>query len=286
MSVSPVINLVILLSFTYFIGSLLVSTINEAISSVFKMRSRTLKEGIEKLLFQPDWKAYVEHEFLKNPFIQSLMKSPKKLPSYIPSKNFALAILEHCKFYDCAQSLDDMKKSVENCVLPASMRNVVVAMLHHTQGNVEKMQIELEQFYNNAMDRVTGWYKEKVQYMIIVISFLFAAFLNVDTISIITSSLHDKKNLEETADKIAASVPNMRLAGDSVIIERAEGSINVKSYPSKLKRDNGGGVPDTTTTDVTTGLANAKASVAGFRALTLLYEQNTNNSLGYKRPED
>lgn len=37
---SPVLDLVILLSFTYFIGSLILSAINEAIAGAFRLRQK------------------------------------------------------------------------------------------------------------------------------------------------------------------------------------------------------------------------------------------------------
>ena len=97
MQISPIINLILLLAFTYFIASLLVTSVNEAIAGVFKLRQKQLKMGLTNLFFtqKEAWVKYIEGEFMSSPFIESLKKDPESFPAYIPAKNFALASLSY-----------------------------------------------------------------------------------------------------------------------------------------------------------------------------------------------
>src|SRR5207253_1956872 len=90
---SPVVSLVILLSFTYFIGSLVLSAINEAISGFLRMRSNDLKRSMEGLFFEDGWKNYIRNHFNKTPAMQSLMKKKGKYPAYIASTSFVQALI-------------------------------------------------------------------------------------------------------------------------------------------------------------------------------------------------
>ena len=83
---SPVLDLVILLSFIYFVGSLILSTINEAIASLWRMRPGQLETSLQDLFFDDGtWKNWVQTTLKANPNIQSLMKASDKYPSYIPA---------------------------------------------------------------------------------------------------------------------------------------------------------------------------------------------------------
>ena len=51
MEISPIINVILLLAFTYFIASLLVTSVNEAIGGSLKLRQKQLKAGLTNLFF-------------------------------------------------------------------------------------------------------------------------------------------------------------------------------------------------------------------------------------------
>lgn len=53
------------------------------------------------------------------------------------------------------------------------------------EKDVEKFKAAVEGWFNSAMDRVSGWYKRFAQKWMILIAFVLAAVLNVDTIHIV-----------------------------------------------------------------------------------------------------
>ena len=89
MSLSDILQVVIGLSFLYASLSLIASGANELISSVLALRARSLEKGIRNLLDDPAASA----EIYEHPLIRSLFRA-RRIPSYIPSSKFALALLD------------------------------------------------------------------------------------------------------------------------------------------------------------------------------------------------
>src|SRR5579864_4837591 len=91
---STVLDLVILLSFTYFIGSLLISSLQEIIATVLNWRANDLEKALDGLLFDSNWKSFLKDKVYKSPFFTVLQRDANKFPSYIPAGNFARAVIQ------------------------------------------------------------------------------------------------------------------------------------------------------------------------------------------------
>lgn len=83
---SAVMEALIALAFLYLLLSVVCSTLNEFISRVMKARHRTLVKGLEHLLVDPQ----LRQELLDHPLVKVLGKEP----TYIPSKTFAMALVD------------------------------------------------------------------------------------------------------------------------------------------------------------------------------------------------
>src|ERR1041384_1363591 len=110
---SPVINLVILLSFTYFVWSLMLSAINEFIISIFKYRQRNLKNALENLFFDPTWKTFFQDKLINSPHLESLFRKKGKYPAYIPSSNFVYSIIEQIGPENFSADLTNLSASID-----------------------------------------------------------------------------------------------------------------------------------------------------------------------------
>jgi hypothetical protein len=154
---SNVLEIAIGLIFVYSLLSLLCSTINEQVIVRFlDWRATTLENGIATMLDTipntPTGQRLTTSKFYGHPLIQSITGRKGK-PSYISSHTFALALKD---------ILEDLK--IDLSTLPV-----------------------LKPIWDQIMDRVTGWYKRKVQLVIFLLGLGIAVVLNVDTISIIAS---------------------------------------------------------------------------------------------------
>lgn len=231
---SPILDLVILLSFTYFVGSLMLTAINESISAGLKTRAKDLKVALENLLFDGDWKKFAKDKVFASQHIKSLMKNQKQFPSYIPAQNFVLTIIEQIKSENFTKA--NVLKGIEEAKLPDAMKNVLKDLWAKAQANTSVAQNELasfekgiENFYNNAMDRASGWYKRKTRRIIIVTGFILSAILNIDTIKITNDALSDKSRLAKTVDNIIASLPDLS-KDESIKINAGNDTIRITHY--------------------------------------------------------
>jgi hypothetical protein len=204
---SPIIDVAITLSFTYFMLSLIISAFNEFVYSLLSKRGKMLKQAICDLLFDDDgkWKAFVTKKIYTSPQIQCLQKSPGKFPSYIPAANFATAVIDTMrtdgKLLDMNTIRDYLTNTTADNVLPLQLRLALLPMFERAQGDVQKLQAQIETFYNNAMDRVTGWYKRQTSKVIFFIALTICVLGNIDTINMVRKLWGDPQLAAKT-DKI------------------------------------------------------------------------------------
>jgi hypothetical protein len=228
---SSILDLIIFLSFTYFIGSLMLSAINESIAAGLQTRAKDLKKTLQNLLFDSQWKTFVKGNIFESQHIKSLMNNAKQFPSYIPAQNFILTIIEQIGQGNYTKQ--NITAGINNSPLPASMKNVLHDLWQKAQANISATQTEMaafekeiENYYNNAMERATGWYKRKIRRILLIMGFVLAAFLNIDTIKITNDALKDKKRLAEAVDKIVDDLPALQ-PGQSVTVNASGDSATI-----------------------------------------------------------
>jgi hypothetical protein len=178
---SNVLEVAIGIVFVYLLLSLLCSTLNEFVITRFlALRATTLEAGIRNLLSDLDEKGPTT-DFYNDPMIKGLAKEGRfdKLlkrqskPSYIPSHYFALAL----------------KNVSQNFTSPSNpqLQKTLATLINPVRGDLEKEIAIVEKWFNDAMDRVSGWYARKVQLILLILAFVFVVILNVDTISLVSS---------------------------------------------------------------------------------------------------
>jgi hypothetical protein len=111
-----------------------------------------------------------------------------KLPSYIPSANFALAVLE--------------LRKTGRTPLPQNLRSALDAFEMKAKGDLNMLQRELENWYDSSMDRVSGWYKRRTQMILAALGLAAAIAVNADCIDI-ARRLSTDPNLRQSVARIA-----------------------------------------------------------------------------------
>ncbi|MGZ6385864.1 MAG: hypothetical protein ACXWOL_10560, partial [Ktedonobacteraceae bacterium] len=142
-----------------------------------------------------------------NPLIKGLSQNafsenPRK-PSYIPSNLFAQAVVA----LDVVQAYKSNTVS-QNSAIPQAL----ASLLQKANGNPQKELEYIENWYDDTMDRVSGWYKRNVQLIIFILGLVIVVGLNVDTIAIITNISNDsviRAGLISAVQGSAASPPQI-----------------------------------------------------------------------------
>ena len=209
---SYVLEVAIGLVLVYMLVSLLCSTINEqVIARFFNLRANTLEAGIKNMLAGIGTSGgaldTLVEQVYKNPRIKALSQNaasdnPRK-PSYIPADTFALALIDVVQAYKNTPG-------AANSPLP----DALTLLLDKANLDPAKELANIEKWYNDTMDRVSGWYKRRVQLIIFALGLLIVVGLNIDTISIITTISNDtvlRSALVASAQGSASSPSNPSL---------------------------------------------------------------------------
>src|SRR6185295_3850195 len=59
----------------------------------------------------------------------------------------------------------------------------MLALYRTTSGEAKEFQHAAEQWFDDSMERVSGWYRRKVQLMLFVIATIVVVLLNADTLT-------------------------------------------------------------------------------------------------------
>jgi hypothetical protein len=212
---SLILDVGIGLVFVYFILSLLCSVIVESVASLRKWRAKTLLKGVNELIFAPQEPLSpqaTEDEQLKvkavtaanDNFLQAFKRSPLFLgqtPSYISSRSFVLALLETVKNHPKEgttpaqvplNSVENIKQLVTALPQECYIKKALLPILELAGIDLDKAMEGMEKWYDESMDRVTGWYKRHSQVIALVVAFLVAFALNADTFQIATTLYSDQ----------------------------------------------------------------------------------------------
>jgi hypothetical protein len=114
----------------------------------------------------------------------TIQVDPLLLPSYIPSRTFALALIDvlNVNKKEGPEAMAAIKAALATCNNKAAQALLTLAI--DAKGDVGVFQENLEEWYNDAMDRVSGWYKRYTQRALIGIGLLLAIALNVSSVRV------------------------------------------------------------------------------------------------------
>ena len=179
---STILDVAIGIIFIYLLVSLVISAINELVAAMLKSRATNLSQGIQALLQDPSQAGWVARLY-QHPLIQSL-SPPNSKPSYIPSRTFALALLDLVApaTTDGSRTLADLKAGMVN--LPEPLQKTLTNLLDEAQHDVERLKTQIEIWFNNGMDRASGWYKRKTQWFQFFLGLTIVIVLNIDSVHI------------------------------------------------------------------------------------------------------
>lgn len=194
---SFMLDVAIGLVFVYLVLSLLCSAISEALEHYLRYRAHYLRQGIEKLLLSgnADLAASVyAHPLIKSLYTQSVFEGKGRSggPSYIPSRQFVLALLDIVTSQQTATTVAQLRTAIEaNKTLPPPVTQALRTLINDAGDDIEKVKTNIQQWFDGSMDRVSGWYKRRAQFVLLIIGAIVSVVINVDTMSIIDTLSND-----------------------------------------------------------------------------------------------
>ena len=182
---STVLDVIIGLVFVYLLLSILCTAANEWVAALTKRRGEMLRRGIHQLLEnQPtresgDADAFVQ-EFYRHPLVTSMMHGGSH-PTYLSPRNFAAVVTDLTTAAKPGTiSFDDLEAGAKD--LPdGTVKKSLLALVQHSDKRLDAAQSAIEGWFNDAMDRVSGWYKRRTQLWTIIIATALTVVANADT---------------------------------------------------------------------------------------------------------
>lgn len=249
---SGVLDVVIGLVFIYLLYSLLATILQEMIASWFSFRSKNLERAIVRMLedksFSTSWfsgitglfrksgsssrAGGVSREFYDHPLIKFLAESNNRsMPSYIKRETFSKVVVDllHGEATKPGEdlrpliqkALDDSRTGAGNIPIGPETLRYLRSVWAEAQGDIRKFRESLENWFDETMERATGWYKKHVQFILFFIGLALAIAFNVDTIRIVGKLEKDPKlreQLVQQADAFIKANPDL----DKQILEQQQ----------------------------------------------------------------
>lgn len=181
---STVLEVAIGLTFCYGTVALIVTTLQEALASVFRLRANTLLAGVKSMLNDPHFNALAQAVYghpLVNPHDDGSASDERALkhkPSYIEPLHFAIALVDSIQ--KNGGDYASLKAAIE--AIPDPQLRRALTGLYQRAGDLRQFQHLVAGWFDNAMARMSGVYKRKQLLVSFLLSLLLAIMLNIDSI--------------------------------------------------------------------------------------------------------
>jgi hypothetical protein len=249
---SPLVDVAIGLAFVFFLVSLICAGINEVIAAIFRLRARFLEKSLRQLLAYGG-NGSPTQELLNHPLITVSAAGSKTMPSYISARTFSLALLDTLAPAEAANAgdrnlLESLRASLQT--LPEDLKRQLLPILDETEADLEKLRTGIEKWFDDTMDRVSGWYKRRSQWFLFGIAIAVTIGLNISAVRIADRLWND----ESVRSSVANAASQAAQAGNST-----GGTTSSSSTGGPTSSNSAGGASSTGTT-TTTGTAGAQTT--------------------------
>lgn len=198
----------VLLLFT--VLSIMVSAVNEYISNFLNLRARNLWRFLDTVIVNEAQGISLKTEdFYRTTTPAAVMDdgSMKKsaLPTYIKAADFSSGVLNMLRPYmgnndpTTPVSLEGLREATNKLNDDSPLKQTLLTCLDKAEGDINRARWALENWYDGAMDRISGAYKKNVQRVVFGIGLVLAVTLNIDTINFVNSLLRNPALRESIA---------------------------------------------------------------------------------------
>ena len=181
MSLGTVLDVVIGLVFTYLLLGIIASGFQELWVAIINKRGRELQKAIFDLL-SGTGRLSLGGMVFDHALVFGLSPGSRR-PSYVPARNFALALMETLRAGGRGPVFSEVEKAV--AALPAgNAKQSLTTFVAEAAGDVEALRKSIETWFDDAMDRVSGVYKRYTQCFTLLFGLAAAILFNVDSINL------------------------------------------------------------------------------------------------------
>lgn len=227
---SAILDTAIGMVFVFLVLSLICGIVQELIATVLSWRAATLRTGIQQMLGDARF-AGLAKQVYDHPLIAGLMKPGKagadrKLPSYIPSRTFALALLDLMDPNGTLKQGADKGQDLVAKIADPTLQAIARSLVSDASANLDSLRHNIEDWFDDSMARVSGWYKRRAQAVTLAIGLVVSIGFNVNTIAVFSTLWKDPTVRAAIVEQAAA------LQGGQTSVDAA---LSVASLQKQMK---------------------------------------------------
>ncbi len=184
----PIIDVALGLVLFYIVLSLVVSAVQEWVASLFGLRAKNLRAGLENLIDGPGPGAEFARMVYDHPLVKNMAKA-KKRPSYIAPETLSAVLLEVVaqkelgKAYS-ACTADQVRELVEKIAPESPLKRILEAFVDDSASVREGLKKRVAEWFDEGMTRVSGWYRRAVKLRLVIIAGIVAMLTNASTVHV------------------------------------------------------------------------------------------------------
>jgi hypothetical protein len=185
---SPVLEVLVGVVFLFLLLSVVASAATELVAQLLALRSRTLSDALTSVLFDKSGRdALLDHPLIKSLSQQGTIDAIFRRvarPSYIPSDLFARALLDNLTLTHLADGTLRVEGR-NGFVVSEDLRRLVLSLaspLGPAALEAERLATEVARWFDQSMERVSGWYKRKTQLVLLIAGAIIVVWSNANVL--------------------------------------------------------------------------------------------------------
>lgn len=217
------LDFLIAIVFTLAVGSMILSALFELFAYYVKLRANFLRRLINDVLNDNDLNYNYSARFYEHPQVDFTKKTYRHLPAYISSLNFAQTLIntvvqtheaEHEKFThedgkvsllkadEQSQIMERFKNAVATMNF-SDLKILLTGFINTAENEKEDLIKNISLWYDEYMNRAAGWYKIKVQRIMMIMAVVGCFAFNIDLFRVAKVLIHDPALSAHIADLAA-----------------------------------------------------------------------------------
>lgn len=220
------LNFIFSMLLIFFVFAILVSNITEIWNSTGSRRASCLWRGVGQMLGTDETGARLLDELKSHPAIVALGSQAGQSPSYLPSELFASALIDVLMARGASAPRPPQEGIGDALTLLAgeSQASKVLRFLWRRAGaDLLSFQSQLATYYDQLMDRVSGWYKRGSSKRCFVVGLACAIVLNIDAVHLgraLWNDPHLAQRYADNGERLVVDYGKLALENDAAAGER------------------------------------------------------------------
>jgi hypothetical protein len=203
------LEIVIGIIFVLLLLSLLATTVMELIAGMLTLRGQNLQRALKHILGQSGnlilFERFQENALFKQLTTRWLGKHYP--PSYMHSSSFWSVLFGILREGKAIETIDDLRTRLKNLpddVLKEALLQLLDEVEYKYNGAEQQFDAfrqKVEDWYDNVMDRASGWYKRSTQAILLIIGIIIAVSFDADVIELYSELSANPEVAAQVADQ-------------------------------------------------------------------------------------